>query len=66
MCVLGSPLVGRVGVGLATETRRALNWECGFAFVRSLSLSDGPVLSVWGVPMSGRVKCFGCPDVRTC
>ena len=26
-------------------------------FVRSISLSDGPVLSVWGVPMSGRVKC---------
>ena len=26
-------------------------------FVRSISLSDGPVLSVLGVPMSGRVKC---------
>ena len=57
LCILGRPLVGRVGVGLATETRRTLNWECGVAFVRSLSLSDSPVLSVWGVPMSGRVKC---------
>ena len=28
-----------------------------FFFVRSISLSDGPVLSVLGVPMSGRVKC---------
>ena len=57
LCILGRPLVGRVGVVLATETRWTLNWDCGVAFVRSFSLSDSPVLSVWGVPMSGRVKC---------
>ena len=64
LCILGSPLVGRVGVGLATETRQALNWECSVAFVRSMSLSNGPVLSVWGVQFSGRVSVGLATDTK--
>ena len=64
LCILGSPLFGRVGVGLATDTRQALNWECSVAFVRSISLSNGPVLSVWGVQFSGRVSVGLATDTK--